>query len=224
MAESVDIVPATLEDLPAISSIWPQSMKFDLMMNFIFPNHLYDPSVPEKAMYNMYARAMQQPNMQFFKAVSRARGDTVGFAGWRREDGNEARDKDYRIRPEWPDGVDAETATLYFGGLMRIEKMLMSGRKHVVLTSLHVLPAYQRKGIGSLLVRYGLETLRFDELPVFLSTQMRGRNFYSKLGWEDADFLDIDLEKWAGPLSGYGVHRSPCMIRPPGRGLEPSKA
>ena len=131
MAESVDIVPATLEDLPAISSIWPQSMKFDLMMNFIFPNHLYDPSVPEKAMYNMYARAMQQPNMQFFKAVSRARGDTVGFAGWRREDGNEARDKDYRIRPEWPDGVDAETATLYFGGLMRIEKMLMSGRKHV---------------------------------------------------------------------------------------------
>lgn len=79
-----------------------------------------------------------------------------------------------------------------------------------------VLPAYQRLGIGSALLRYGFEELGADELPIWLVTQMRGRAMYLKSGFEDADVLDIDFSEYAGPYRGFGVHRSICMVRQPG--------
>ena len=79
-----------------------------------------------------------------------------------------------------------------------------------------VLPAYQRKGIGSMLLRYGLESLEANTMPIWLVTQMRGRDFYQRFGFEDVDVLDIDFSEYTGPYRGFGVHRSICMIRRPG--------
>lgn len=44
---------------------------------------------------------------------------------------------------------------------------------------------------------------------------MRGQGIYGKFGWEDVDCIDVDLAERAGPGLGYGMHRSPCMVRPP---------
>ena len=86
-----------------------------------------------------------------------------------------------------------------------------------------VLPAYQRMGIGTALLRYGFETLEADKVPIWLITQMRGRAMYRKFGFEDFDVLDADFAEFAGPYRGYGVHRSICMVRQPGgvQGLKP---
>ena len=53
-----------------------------------------------------------------------------------------------------------------------------------------------------------------SQVPVWLTTQMRVRNYYLGFGWEEVDAFEIDLSKYTGPLLGYGKHRSPCMIRP----------
>ena len=79
-----------------------------------------------------------------------------------------------------------------------------------------VLPDYQRKGIGSALFKHGFENLEADKLPIWIVTQMRGREMYNKFGFEDVDVLDIDYSEYAGPYRGFGVHRSICMIRQPG--------
>jgi len=79
-----------------------------------------------------------------------------------------------------------------------------------------VLPLFQRKGIGSALFRYGLQTLGADEVPIWLVTQMRGRAMYLKFGFQDVDVIDIDLSEYAGPYQGFGIHRNICMIRQPG--------
>ena len=79
-----------------------------------------------------------------------------------------------------------------------------------------VLPEYQKLGIGSPLLRYGFEELRADALPIWLVTQMRGRDMYLKFGFEDVDVLDVDFSEYTGPYRGYGVHRSICMVRQPG--------
>ena len=87
-----------------------------------------------------------------------------------------------------------------------------------------VLPEFQRMGIGSALLTYGLETLGANKRTIWLVTQMRGRELYRKFGFEDVDVLDIDLSEYAGPHRGFGLHRNICMIRKPkeanGFGLE----
>lgn len=89
-----------------------------------------------------------------------------------------------------------------------------------------VLPAYQRKGIGTALMRYGFEELGAGVLPIWLVTQVRGRQMYQTLGFEDVDVVDIDFSEFMGKYKGFGVHRSVCMIRQPSgsasSGLKPA--
>ena len=77
-------------------------------------------------------------------------------------------------------------------------------------------PSHQRHGIGSALLLHGFNTLGADKVPIWLITQMRGRNLYARFGFEDVDVLDIDFAEYMGPLQGYGVHRNICMVRRPG--------
>ena len=92
----------------------------------------------------------------------------------------------------------------------------LSGLTCIVWNSLHVLPQYQRQGIGSGLLRWGFEEFDLEKEKVWLQTQMRGRNVYRRYGWVDVDYLDIDLSRWGGEMRGWGMHRSPCMLRAPG--------
>ena len=80
-----------------------------------------------------------------------------------------------------------------------------------------MLPEYQRLGLGSALLEWGFRSFGLETETVYIGTQMRGRNLYRKYGWEDVDYVDIDLSEWGGKLRGYGVHRSPIMLRRPGR-------
>ena len=86
-----------------------------------------------------------------------------------------------------------------------------------VWTSLHVLPKYQRQGIGTALLKWGFERFGLESEKVWIQTQMRGRNVYRRWGWTDVENFDVDLSRWAGPMKGFGVHRSPSMLRVPGK-------
>ena len=77
-------------------------------------------------------------------------------------------------------------------------------------------PSHQRRGIGSALLQHGFHTLGADTVPIWLITQMCGRNLYAKFGFEDVDVLDVDFAEYMGPYRGYGVHRNICMVRQPG--------
>ena len=68
-----------------------------------------------------------------------------------------------------------------------------------------VLPAWQRRGVGSAIVQWALENLRLDTMPVFLNAQPDGNRLYQKYGWLDVKNVDIDLSDWAGPNRGYVI-------------------
>lgn len=86
---------------------------------------------------------------------------------------------------------------------------------YVVWGSLYVLPEHQRKGIGSEILRWGFNTYSLGDKQVFVQTFMGAQGMYAKFGWEEVDATEIDLVEWGGDARGFGLHRSPQMIRQP---------
>ena len=66
------------------------------------------------------------------------------------------------------------------------------------------------------MLRWGFATLDLDRQEIWITTQMLGREFYRKFGWQDIDAVDMDLSNYIGELRGFGVHRTACLVRKPG--------
>jgi hypothetical protein len=67
-----------------------------------------------------------------------------------------------------------------------------------------------------MLLRWGFKQYGLEKEKVWLNTQMHGRNIYRRFGWVDVEFFDVDLVEWGGKYRGFGIHRTPLMLRQPG--------
>jgi predicted N-acetyltransferase YhbS len=72
------------------------------------------------------------------------------------------------------------------------------------LCELNTSPKFQRRGLGSQLVKYGLEKADGDEVMVYLSGSPMGVPVYRKLGFEEVGRLELDLSDFGG--EGSHVH------------------
>lgn len=73
----------------------------------------------------------------------------------------------------------------------------------------------QRQGIGKRIIEYFDTEYGIGGDLVIVQTNPTAEGFYQKLGWETVDSTDVDLSRFAGEGRGYGVHRSPQMLRYP---------
>jgi GNAT superfamily N-acetyltransferase len=80
-----------------------------------------------------------------------------------------------------------------------------------VLLVFAVHPDYQRQGIGSLLLQWGLE--KADELAanIWLTSTPQAVSMYEKNGWTVMERNEIDL----GKHGGEGVYTRAWMLRKP---------
>ena len=86
----------------------------------------------------------------------------------------------------------------------------------LVLGSLYVRPSAQRQGIGTKLLEWAFEQYNLTLEKVFVQTLMDSEGFYEKFGWEQVDYKDVDLSEWGGKNKGFGILRSPQLLRQPG--------
>jgi predicted N-acetyltransferase YhbS len=64
-------------------------------------------------------------------------------------------------------------------------------------TDLYILataPEFQGKGVGSMLLDWGLEIAKQEGLDAWLLAAPSAHEFYIKKGFEDVGFFDLDLE------------------------------
>lgn len=92
-----------------------------------------------------------------------------------------------------------------------------------MLGALYIRTDRQGHGIGRHLVEYLYSKYDLDNELVIVQTRAMSEGFYAKLGWITADSTDIDLSEWGGKGRGYGLHRSPQMLRYP-KSSEPHAA
>lgn len=88
-------------------------------------------------------------------------------------------------------------------------------RPYLTLRACFVHPDYQRRGVGSSLVRYGTQLADNLRLPTLVQATAQGKRIYELSGVGDFrvfDVLDIDLEDWGGEK---GKTRLWFMVREP---------
>ena len=92
-------------------------------------------------------------------------------------------------------------------------KEVVGDREHVCLGALYVDPAWHGQGIGRRLVEHLYKEHDLAKEPVVVQTRAGTEKFYKKMGWKTIVAAETDLSEWAGKGMGFGVHRSPQMLR-----------
>lgn len=67
------------------------------------------------------------------------------------------------------------------------------------------------------MLRWAFAEYGLEEKLVWLATMMDGRNYWRRYGWKDVDCVEVDLAEWGGKDRGFGLHKSPMMLRQPGK-------
>ena len=93
--------------------------------------------------------------------------------------------------------------------------LVASADKLKVLKELYVRPEYQRKGLGSRLVQWGIEKADELGLPGYVEGTDKGTGLYLKFGFEEVARNSVDLVPWGGKEGQ--VHTFTCLYREPKR-------
>lgn len=59
-------------------------------------------------------------------------------------------------------------------------------------------PAYQKKGLGTLLLNQALGRADREGKQAYLESMEAGHPLYLKLGWVDVELFEVDVRKWGG--------------------------
>jgi len=98
---------------------------------------------------------------------------------------------------------------------LEVEKENAECSSRLDLVTLAISPAYQRRGVGGLLMNWGLEKAREERVPVVLEATPNGLGLYLKKGFREIGecvLPSCTAEKERGVLVEMGELRMPVMI------------
>lgn len=128
----------------------------------------------------------------------------VGFAMWQRVDQHTV--------PETPktDKKAAENPNLlnaFFAQMNRTRESTMQGKTYWFLKILSIDPEHQRKGLGTLLVKWGVERANKEGVDAWLESSPMGKGAYLKAG-----FRVLGMDRVDEPRAKKGYLEWPYMI------------
>ncbi|KAG4429455.1 hypothetical protein IFR05_015066 [Cadophora sp. M221] len=239
------ILPAKREDIPRLVEIYILAEKRDLLT--IFENA--DNSLITKWLIKLLDEQFDAPELRFMKAVDRETGEITALAFWwlrgwgleKKVEGKDAASGEigYERKGERRfflppllgsrnTGLDVVKEEHISSPLQKhiadefaaFEDSWIVGTKCMNLSLLMTDPKYQRRGIGTALLKWGHERADREGVPCFLIASPAGHPLYVHVGWKViGEPMQVDLKNWAeyaaGGDMGWGTYRFYYMLRLP---------
>ncbi|KAH9830691.1 GNAT family acetyltransferase like protein [Teratosphaeria destructans] len=210
---SVEILPAEDADMRRIFECAAKAFaRNEPFFDLVYPQHWTEQGV-ETGGERMTKIKNSDPNTIFLKAVDPKTGEIMGMAKWNVY-GNTDTLPDLSpvtdMGDYWPTAEEKRYATEAVNTFLEDRYDAIKTR-HGNLVSLDILaidPAYQRRGVGGALVRWGTD--KADELGVetVVESSVFGKGLYEKHGFEFVK--QQDLRGWrTQPVASYA-----WLIRP----------
>lgn len=73
-------------------------------------------------------------------------------------------------------------------------------------------PAYGRRGAAGLLIKWGIDEAKTNDLPLYVESSRKGHELYKRYGFKDIEAHEIDLSKFGAT----DLHRTWAMMIKPG--------
>jgi GNAT superfamily N-acetyltransferase len=211
---AVQVLPAEDADMHRIFSI--AALAFDRNEPFwdlMYPNHWTEEG-KRAGGERMLKTKHEDPNTIFLKAVGPETGEIMGMAKWNVYDNvmpdmSEITD----AGDHWESKDDREYATAMVNAFLKDRnEAVKAGQGNLVsLDILAIDPAYQRRGVGSALVKWGTD--KADEMGVdaVVESSVFGKGLYQKNGFVFIKDVEIPRpEKWRE----FAPSRYAWLIRP----------
>ncbi|KAI5860446.1 acyl-CoA N-acyltransferase [Durotheca rogersii] len=206
------VLPAQQSDIKVLHDIYFAAFKNEPVMGFLFPGGV-DREAYDQVMKDSWGH---DTNVYPIKCVDTDTGEIVGIANWEIfwRPGAENGWKMPEGMP-WLTGKERERSESVIMPVWEIRDQLFSGRRHVYLQTTAVHPDHQRRGAGTLLLRWGMEVADKLELPLYLEATGTGLLLYEHEGFERLTHVRI-IQK--AEATGFETDiEVPLMVRLPSK-------
>jgi GNAT superfamily N-acetyltransferase len=171
----------------------------------------------------------------FLKCTDTSTGEIAACARWRyvkpKEDGATERTwEEVQDDAHLPEPYE-ESEPEMFNSLHKLfsdkKREILGTRPYYVLDTLVTMPQHERRGAGSMLVRWGCEKADEAGVEAYLEASPMGAPMYARHGFQAVEEVELDLTKWGGDVtlrfvvsSGMGEYcaseltRLQLMLRP----------
>ncbi|KAJ5618376.1 hypothetical protein N7528_007019 [Penicillium herquei] len=214
-----EIEYATEQDAPELGLINNDSFQSRMILGAIFPESSQPTLRAYKAIHVM--KHLVNPETHVLKATDPTSGAIVGYGRWHipavlgvtpNVPGLSDQAQTYAKDPVAfaPEPMNREIYAAF-------RAMLEEGRKRhtterdMMLDLLATLPSCQGRGVGTALLRWGIEVADRLQARIYLESTPEGYPLYLKYGWKKIDEATLDMEQH----NGQGKDTFVLMMRDP---------
>lgn len=172
--------PGKPEDVPEFVKIF-----FDGFSNHPITARVFRPGTKEAMDFwqNSLASEIKDTNARFLaiEDISTTPPTMAAFAKWNRVEASD--NPPAELPNNWPSNGDTDLAKRFFGELGAKHAEIMGGREHWYLELIATRADYQRRGLGVMLVQWGIDRADEEGWECYLDSTPEGKRLYHKLGF-----------------------------------------
>ncbi|KAK9441541.1 DUF1766-domain-containing protein [Metarhizium brunneum] len=208
LQEGTSLHPVSSKDIPTLVDIHYEAFADDALMKLMYGSHGDAASTVSDL-----REALEDPTARFTKAVDNETGDIVGWSWWNvyldaetHLEAAKATEEEQKEAPET--AISPKTFLQYHAAVNDKRRRWITG-KPGILQAIAVRPKSQGRGVGTALVRAGLEEAKRNGVLAWLEASSAGHGLYEKCGFRDVG------EAIESDLGAYGKVTTVCMMYEP---------